>query len=172
MYAAIERHDRAALDNPVLASGLNGDFAGRRGRGHLESMLDPGGLVREYPIESSGMRWNLRVRVRFAFDGPVTVEGGDPADQREDAWNLVQQWALRERSRNASATMSYGGTAARRAAARRAAVRRAARAPTGSADRSASAPASARPRPRPLRYECPHQRGVGSAPRASSVTSG
>ncbi len=111
VYAAIEHHDPAALDNPVLTSGLNGDFAGRRGRGHLESMLDPGGLVREYPIEKFGMRRNLRVRVRFAFDGPVTVEGGDPTDQREDAWNLVQQWALRERSRNASASTSYGGTA-------------------------------------------------------------
>ncbi|GAB3819912.1 hypothetical protein [Kribbella italica] len=111
VYATIERHDPAALENPVLTSGLNGDFADRRGRGHLESMLDPGGLVREYPIERSGVRQNLRVRVRFAFDGPVTVEGGAPADQHENVWNLVQLWAFRERSRNASATTSYGGTA-------------------------------------------------------------
>ncbi|MEV5967274.1 hypothetical protein AB0L70_36230 [Kribbella sp. NPDC051952] len=110
VYAAIERHDPAALDDPVLTSALNGDFAGRRGRGHLESMLDPGGLVREYSIDKAGMRRNLRVRVRLAFDGPVTIEGGDATDQREDAWNLVQQWAFRERSRNTAAGTSYDGS--------------------------------------------------------------
>jgi hypothetical protein len=110
VYAAIERHDPAALADPVLTSGLNGDFAGRRGRGQLESMLDPDGLVREYSIDGAGRRRNLRVRVRCVFDGPVTVEGGDSTDHREDAWNLVQLWAFRERGRNTSATTSYGGT--------------------------------------------------------------
>ncbi|MGW6276940.1 hypothetical protein [Kribbella sp. NPDC055071] len=110
VYAAIERHDPAALADPVLTSGLNGDFAGRRGRGQLETMLDPEGLVREYSIDQSGKRRNLRVRVRCVFDGPVTVEGGDPTDHREDAWNLVQLWAFREHGRSTSATTSYGGT--------------------------------------------------------------
>jgi hypothetical protein len=106
VYAAIEQRSPSALDDPVLATGLRGDLAGVRWRGHVEDMLDPGGYVREYPIDGR----NLRVRVRLVFDGPVTTDGVPDPDHNENVFNFMQLWNARGQRRNATAGTSYGGS--------------------------------------------------------------
>jgi hypothetical protein len=106
VHAAIEEHSPGALDDAVLAQALRGDLAGVHWRGHMESMLDPGGFVQEYPVGTSR---NLKVRIRLVYDGPATTDGG--TSTTENAYNFVQMWKFREQGRSATATTSYGAQA-------------------------------------------------------------
>ncbi len=109
VHAAIEEHSPGALNDAVLATGLRGDLAGLRWRGHIDDMLDPRGFVKEYPAGTSRSPRNLKVRIRVEFDGPVTTDGTTDSGESENAFNIVQAYDYREEGRSVTSTTSYGG---------------------------------------------------------------
>ncbi|MGW7685962.1 hypothetical protein ACWGID_34775 [Kribbella sp. NPDC054772] len=108
--AAVEGHLPWAMDDPVLISALQGDFAGTRWRNGLDDMLDPRGFVRELPVRDGASTRNVRVRVRLRFTGPMSRERDGNDGESGNGFNLSQHWDLRERSQSVTEGTSYGGT--------------------------------------------------------------
>jgi hypothetical protein len=114
VYAAIEERSPDALDDAVLATGLRGDLAGSRWRGHIDDMLDPRGFVKEYPVgEGTEPPRNIRVRIRVVHEGPVTVDEdpdtvGAEGAKPDNAFSIIQNYDYNEQSHSATHSISYG----------------------------------------------------------------
>ncbi|TCC04229.1 hypothetical protein [Kribbella soli] len=102
--AAVDDSAPEALDDPVLASGLRGDLAGRRGHGHVDNLLSESGFVTEYP---TGDGRQERLRIKLEYVGPIRIDGVPGAGGKENASNIFHTYDFREEGRSVTAATTY-----------------------------------------------------------------
>ncbi|MGW6197323.1 WXG100-like domain-containing protein [Kribbella sp. NPDC055110] len=102
--AAFEDSAPEALDDPVLASGLRGDLAGRRGEGHIDNVLSESGFVTEYP---TGDGRQERLRTKLEYVGPITIDGVPDAGGKQNASIIFHTYDYHEQGSSVTGATTY-----------------------------------------------------------------